>query len=86
LAVEQPTFDDSNPENLAGESDIEVYDPEFLPTEPGQLDGTVVSDVVPALEDRWAPLVTVKDAERVFHRTKSSLNDHCEEAVNYQRQ
>lgn len=85
--VEQAIFD-LDPENFAGESDIEVYDPELLPIELGQSDGTVISDVTPALEvcDRWAPVVTVKDAERVFNRTKPPLDGYLEEAVKYQGQ
>lgn len=88
LAVEHATFHDSTLKNLAGESDIEVDDPELLPIVPNQLEGTVVSNVPSVLEehDRWAPVATVKDAERVFIRTKSPRSGYLEDAVNYQSQ
>lgn len=87
-AVEHATFDDLTPENFAGELDIEVDDPELVPIELGQSGGPVVSGVEPAPEecDRYAPVVTVKDAERVFKRTKPSRSGYLEEAVKYQEQ
>jgi hypothetical protein len=87
LAAEQETFDGLPSENLAWVSDIEVDDPELSEIELGISGGTVASGVVPAIEDhdRWAPVVTVKDAERVFNRVKSSRG-YLKEAVNYQLQ
>ncbi len=88
LAVEHATFDDLIAENFVGEQDIEEDDPELLPIELGQSEGPVVSGVEPAPEeiDRYAPVVTMKDAERVFNRTKPSRGGYLEEAVNYQSQ
>jgi len=85
LAAKQATFDVATPENLAGESYIDLDDPRLLAVELDESDGT---GVPPVLEeyDRWAPVVTVKDAECVFKRVKSSLSGYLEEAVNYQLQ
>ena len=87
-AVARSIFDHFTAENFAGEPDIEVDDPELVPIELGQLKGPVVSDVEPAPEecDRYAPVVTVKDAERVFKRTKPPRDSYLEEAVKYQEQ
>ena len=81
LAVEHATFHHSNLKNLAGESDIEVDDPESLSIEPSHFGVTVIEE-----HDRWAPVVTVEDAERVFKRTKPSRSGYLEEAIKYQAQ
>jgi hypothetical protein len=81
--TEPTTFDTLTVENLAGESDIEVDEIELDKSE-----GTVVPDLAPALEkyDRWAPVVTMTDAERVFKRVKAPSGSYNKQAANYQRQ
>ena len=88
--LEPATSDIQTPENFAGESDVKVDGPELLAIEPDKPEGTVtvVSDVAPALQeyDRWAPIMTVKDAERVFNRAKAPGGSYSKEAANYQQQ
>ena len=88
LATEQTTFDILTPENLAGESDLKVDDPELLAIELDKSGGTVFSDLARALEEynRWPPIVTVRDAERVFNRVKASRSSYSKEVTEYQRQ
>ena len=88
MAAEQATFDIFTPENLAGESGIEVDDPESFEIELDQSEGTAVSDVAPALEqhNRWAPVVTMEDAKRVFNRVSAPRGSYCKEVADYQQQ
>lgn len=88
LGAEHGTFDLLTLDDLAWESDIKVDDPGLLGIELDKSKGTVVSDVEPAFEehDRWAPITTVKDAERVFNRTKAPGGSYNREAANYQQQ
>ena len=76
------------PEDWAGQSDIEVDGIEVLEIRPDKPEGTVVSNVAPALDeyDRWAPVVTMKDAERVFNRVKAPGGSYSKEAVSHQQQ
>ena len=87
LAAEQTTSDILTSENLAGELDIEEDDPELLAIELDKSDGTAVSDSAPSLEeyDRYARVVTMKDAERVFSRANAPRDGYDKEAADYQR-
>jgi len=81
-------IDHLDPETISWTSDMDGVDPDLVPIILARAWRARFSNVAPAVEEcgRWAPVVTVKDAERVFNRTKSPRSGHLEEAVDYQKQ